>query len=259
MDKISVIIGADHSYGCSTDVIGRAGEGYTTYLDVKFPSTLSGYSVYIDFETPNGELHRSTIENVKNFAFTHRVEPFLLADSGELSVQVAFQNDDGKTWKSDVKKYKILKSLNVGDVDEGYFKPSGTLDIDTNGWHNVAPYSGVNVKVPLPEGSITITENGDHDVAQYAKAIVNVPSIEHLQSETFVSNGTYHPDPEYHGFEKVTINVPPKPVSVSKAGEMDELLGSAPVGSIYKYIGATNSKYENGALYMVEEETGAVG
>lgn len=262
MDKISVIIGEDHSFGCATDIIGRAGEGKTTYLDVKFPSKLSAYSVYIDFETPNGELHRSDIKDVQNCAFTHHVESFLLTDRGEMTVQVVFQSSDGKTWKSDVKKYKILQSVNVGegyDAFEGYVMPVGTLDIDTNGLHTVTPYASVNVKVPLPEGAVAIIHNGEVDVTQYEKAIVNVPSLEHLKSETFIANGTFLPDPEYQGFDKVTIKVPPKPIQVASAGEMDELLGSAPVGSIYKYIGATNDKYENGALYMIEEETEAVG
>jgi hypothetical protein len=38
---------------------------------------------------------------------------------------------------------------------------------------------------------------------------------------------------------------------VSTEAEMTALLGTAEVGSVYKYVGATGT-YENGGLYIVE-------
>lgn len=57
----------------------------------------------------------------------------------------------------------------------------------------------------------------------------------------------------------LTVTVPqdaedsPIPVEVLTEAQMDELLVTSDVGSIFKYIG-TGSVYENGALYVVEEE-----
>ena len=46
------------------------------------------------------------------------------------------------------------------------------------------------------------------------------------------------------------------PVEVATADEMATLLETAEVGAIYKYTGETTDAYENGVLYMVEEEKG---
>ena len=39
------------------------------------------------------------------------------------------------------------------------------------------------------------------------------------------------------------------PVEVTTEAEMDVL----PIGAVFKYVGETTDKYENGALYIVEE------
>ena len=45
----------------------------------------------------------------------------------------------------------------------------------------------------------------------------------------------------------------PLPIAVSTEAEMTALLTSGEIGGIYKYTGATGT-YENGALYVLEEE-----
>jgi hypothetical protein len=45
----------------------------------------------------------------------------------------------------------------------------------------------------------------------------------------------------------------PLPIEVSTEAEMNSLLETAEVGSIYKYMGESTDAYENGALYIVEE------
>lgn len=45
------------------------------------------------------------------------------------------------------------------------------------------------------------------------------------------------------------------PIEITTADEMNALLSTAEVGSIYKYTGETTDTYENGALYLVSVET----
>lgn len=51
------------------------------------------------------------------------------------------------------------------------------------------------------------------------------------------------------GYEKDS----PLPIEIANETKMNLLLETAEVGSIYKYTGETTDKYENGALYVVEE------
>lgn len=68
--------------------------------------------------------------------------------------------------------------------DEGEITvPSGTIQISTNGTHNVKIYENAIVNVPVgvaPSGSITVTENGTFDVTNYASVVVNVPTNSEL-------------------------------------------------------------------------------
>jgi hypothetical protein len=45
------------------------------------------------------------------------------------------------------------------------------------------------------------------------------------------------------------------PIEVLTESEMNALLTSGEVGGVYKYMGETTDTYENGALYVLEEET----
>ena len=71
-----------------------------------------------------------------------------------------------------------------------------------------------------PTGRLTINKNGTFDVTERASVTVNV-------------------------------KYDPIPIEVLTEKYMTELLDTASVGSIYKYVGPTGI-YENGALYIVE-------
>lgn len=67
-------------------------------------------------------------------------------------------------------------------IPDGYVVPNGSVNIDTNGTHNVSGKAEVVVEVPIPEGFIQpsgtkeITENGTYDVTEYAEVNVDCPA-----------------------------------------------------------------------------------
>lgn len=61
-------------------------------------------------------------------------------------------------------------------------------------------YSGVTVNVPGPSGTVNITTNGTHDVANYASAAVNVPNSYTAEDEgKAVRNGALVEQNELYG------------------------------------------------------------
>lgn len=58
----------------------------------------------------------------------------------------------------------------------------------------------------------------------------------------------------YEGVEDETSGDSPLPIVVLSEAEMTALLEMAPVGSVFKYVGATTDTYVNGGLYIVSEE-----
>lgn len=108
---------------------------------------------------------------------------------------------------------KILKvGANGWEVGEksGYMPvPSASLNISSNGTHDVANYAEAVVNVQ-PSGKITITQNGtDIDVANYASADVIVPGAATLIQKSITQNGTYNAaNDSADGYSSVTVNVP---------------------------------------------------
>ena len=67
-------------------------------------------------------------------------------------------------------------------IPEGYVKPEGTVNLNTNGEHDVSGKAKAVVNVPIPDGyiqpsgSVTITENGTYPVTDKEEVIVEVES-----------------------------------------------------------------------------------
>ena len=71
--------------------------------------------------------------------------------------------------------YRALVAAGGGGSGGG-ITPSGVVDINSNGQHDVTQYATANVTVPpYGEGEIDITSNGPADVSGKATANVNVP------------------------------------------------------------------------------------
>lgn len=115
-NQILVNLGGDHTYECATDIIGRAGESKASCLNIEIPEKLSHCWLYIDFEKPNGEkIRTSRMKNVYGVV-QYEIPKYILAESGEIKVQLVFEDDGDIIWKSSVKKYLNEQSINAEDT-----------------------------------------------------------------------------------------------------------------------------------------------
>jgi len=87
-----------------------------------------------------------------------------------------------KTGKSQ-KIYPSNMDEEILSISAGGTTPTGSINITTNGTHDVTNYASAIVNVPTsgttPTGSINITTNGTHDVTNYSSAVVTVDTESH--------------------------------------------------------------------------------
>lgn len=142
------------------------------------------------------------VVGVENDKITNLFYMAAMVPNPEVDVESIYQLPDETLWMVENNKWielverPDLETLEVTEngtytpsVENTYYdevnvnvpSPTGTLNIATNGTHDVKSYASANVNVPIPSGYIkpsgtkTITSNGTHDVKSYASAKVNVP------------------------------------------------------------------------------------
>ena len=106
----------------------------------------------------------------------------------------------------------------------------------------------------IPSGSVNITSNGTHDVTSYESAVVNVPETT-INSLSVTDNGTYTA-PTGTAYSPVTVNVPGTTITSLTATQNGTY--TAPSGTAYSPVtvnvegggGGGSSEFESGALFI---------
>lgn len=231
----------------SYNVLGAVGDHNSEQITFQCPKTIDGHDVvncsdhYVIWKNAKGETGRSEISVIttddNNLYLGWTISSDITAAEGYVDFSLHFEDIVANGWTA----YKwstavcteclVLESITYsGESDtpvipDGYVRPSGTLDVTTNGEHDVFGYAAANVAVPVPTlHPITISKNGTYepdDGYGYSKAIVNVQP--ELQEKTVDENGEVTADIGYYGLSKVTVAVPmPEGVkSITVNGEYD--------------------------------------
>lgn len=112
---INVHLGRDHVYNCNTNFIGRSGENESTQFQIEFEDCLCDSWVYIDFVKPDGTKYKTPKLDIVDNVVIYDVTNELLTDKGMLKAQIVLQNEEGIVWKSTVKTYEIIQSIDATD------------------------------------------------------------------------------------------------------------------------------------------------
>ena len=113
--------------------------------------------------------------------------------------------------------------------------------------------------IPQPEAPTTVIANpvGGGDIDLHSIQVGDV-KYNIVEPETVVANPLQEPTVILSklqiGSTVYSILSGGAPIEISTEAAMNAVLEGAQVGAIFKYVGETTSTYENGALYVVEEE-----
>lgn len=117
-DVIKVTINERHFVSCSTETIARKGEGEYPRLVIEIPNRLSGMWPYLDFKKPSGETFKTPRLAIDGNIIEYDLPLSVLNEKGTLEMQLVLQNGKGRIWKSNVKRFKVLYSIDAtGDIE----------------------------------------------------------------------------------------------------------------------------------------------
>ena len=104
------------------------------------------------------------------------------------------------------------------NVNVPHFEPQGSIDIVTNGEHNVYDYETAIVNVPgiVPEGTLSITENGSYDITNKVLVEVAVPLPEGTKNISIIQNGTTVENVNDYENVEISVNVPNSYISTDE-------------------------------------------
>lgn len=217
-DRILVNICADHTWECSTSVIGRAGEGGTSQLQILLTEdNMCNFVVYLKFKKPNGDKVRTEQLKITDNVVLYDIPKDLLTQSGKLQVQLVLAKESGEVWESSIKTYYVLESISgteeIPEIDvittvdnpliatnneemasylnidyQGKIvRYTGTTDVYVNNALYQVDYNGDEYVAQrlqdYPTGTQIIAENGTYDVVKDASVTVNVTSYIEVATE----------------------------------------------------------------------------
>lgn len=138
---------------------------------------------------------------------------------------------------ADLTPENILKGkriLGVSGTAESGLTPTGTLEITTNGDHDVTNYAIASVNVPptsgiIPKGTFEIEKNGIYDISTYQYADVEIyPNVQAKSVTPTKEFQTIQPDEGYDALNRVYIDpipsryiVPEGNIHITENGAID--------------------------------------
>lgn len=125
--------------------------------------------------TATAQLYNATIDEHGDFSLYKKIN--YPTSNRYLKASFRVKGNKIAVTQDDVDKCILTINEPIGNTVEG-ITPTGTVNITTNGTHDVTNYASANVNIPAsgitPTGTLEITTNGIHDVTEYANVNVNV-------------------------------------------------------------------------------------